>query len=507
MKKSILFISLTVMLFLVKTGISQTAGTLTFTFTQPQPGTATKNVIAVWIENGSGTFIKTKFRYWGSGSNDHLPTWVTKSAQNVTDASTGATRTATTTPTAWGTKTFTWDAKNVNGAVNGSVVTDGVYKIWIESAYSPYQDNPNGNHNMITSYSFNKTSAAEYLTPANTTLITGVIIDWVPVSSAVAPVASFSAANTTICQNNSVTFTDQSTNIPTSWAWNFGDGQTSTSQNPSHTFATAGTYTVALTATNTGGSNTSTMTNYITVNASVVPAVSISSSAATVCPGTSVLLTANPTNGGTPSYSWTVDGSVVGTADTYSAVFTNGQAVVCTMTSNAACASTTNATSATFNTGVYTVAPVTITEITGNLNSSATSGNQWFEQSTGIIVSATGASYTPTATGNYYSIVTDANGCNATSNVLNFIYTDVIENSLNYPIRVYPNPSIGMVNISFQNSVNGLLKIEDYTGKVVYNEKINQKNGSAITIDMSDFSNGIYFINLDNQKYKIILNK
>lgn len=53
-----------------------------------------------------------------------------------------------------------------------------------------------------------------------------------------------------------VQFQDRSTNIPTSWAWNFGDSSTSTEQNPYHTYANPGTYTVSLTATNANGSNT-----------------------------------------------------------------------------------------------------------------------------------------------------------------------------------------------------------------------------------------------------------
>ena len=47
-----------------------------------------------------------------------------------------------------------------------------------------------------------------------------------------------------------VNFTDLSTDGPTSWSWNFGDGGSSTAQNPSYTYTTAGTYTVTLTATN-----------------------------------------------------------------------------------------------------------------------------------------------------------------------------------------------------------------------------------------------------------------
>jgi len=41
-------------------------------------------------------------------------------------------------------------------------------------------------------------------------------------------------------------FNDNSTGSPTSWSWNFGDGNSSTIQNPSHTYANAGYYTVTL---------------------------------------------------------------------------------------------------------------------------------------------------------------------------------------------------------------------------------------------------------------------
>jgi hypothetical protein len=61
------------------------------------------------------------------------------------------------------------------------------------------------------------------------------------------------------------TFSDQSTNSPTSWSWDFGDTETSTAQNPSHTYASAGVYTVTLTATNSCGSDDEIKTDYITV--------------------------------------------------------------------------------------------------------------------------------------------------------------------------------------------------------------------------------------------------
>lgn len=91
-----------------------------------------------------------------------------------------------------------------------------------------------------------------------------------PVNSA--PVANFTADKTTSC-SGAIQFTDQSTGNPTSWLWNFGDGNTSTQQNPLHTYSTNGTYTVTLTVTNNIGSNTKTQTNYITISKPAAPAV------------------------------------------------------------------------------------------------------------------------------------------------------------------------------------------------------------------------------------------
>ena len=69
-----------------------------------------------------------------------------------------------------------------------------------------------------------------------------------------APVANFVFAIEGTTGN--VEFTDLSANTPTSWSWDFGDGNSSTLQNPSHTYASSDTYEVCLTASNEFGSNT-----------------------------------------------------------------------------------------------------------------------------------------------------------------------------------------------------------------------------------------------------------
>ncbi|NOX45774.1 MAG: PKD domain-containing protein [Chlorobi bacterium] len=101
----------------------------------------------------------------------------------------------------------------------------------------------------------------------------GVCVDDVNVDGVLggfAPIADFSANNTAPNVGQIVTFTDLSTNTPTSWAWSFNPttvtyvgGTNSTSQNPQVTFDAAGSYSVTLIAANAFGSNGMTKTNYI----------------------------------------------------------------------------------------------------------------------------------------------------------------------------------------------------------------------------------------------------
>jgi len=63
-----------------------------------------------------------------------------------------------------------------------------------------------------------------------------------------------------------VQFVDQSSNVPTSWEWDFGDGQTSGAQNPKHTYVSEGVYTVTLMVRNNFGEDTKVRSNLIEVN-------------------------------------------------------------------------------------------------------------------------------------------------------------------------------------------------------------------------------------------------
>lgn len=111
----------------------------------------------------------------------------------------------------------------------------------------------------------------------------------------VEPVASFQPTTANTCIGNSITFTDFSSNIPTSWAWTFGDGYTSTQQNPIHSYSTAGTFTVQLTVTNSAGTNSTSQT--ITVNANPIVTLESIDSDNTVCDNQGLVnLTVSPAN-------------------------------------------------------------------------------------------------------------------------------------------------------------------------------------------------------------------
>ena len=93
-------------------------------------------------------------------------------------------------------------------------------------------------------------------------VLSGFDVDFECFLATTAPTANFSNPSTT-CGGN-VAFTDMSTNHPSTWSWNFGDGGTSTQSNPVHNYTTPGTYTVTLIACNSIGCDTFVCNNCVT---------------------------------------------------------------------------------------------------------------------------------------------------------------------------------------------------------------------------------------------------
>jgi PKD repeat protein len=109
-----------------------------------------------------------------------------------------------------------------------------------------------------------------------TAMTTVTVID----GTEVVPMSSFTFSENEL----TVSFMDNSTNMPTSWFWNFGDGNAVRDQSPTHSYLTPGTYTVCLTTSNDCGENTTCET--VSVTTSVTDILTFSVGSATGPSGT-----------------------------------------------------------------------------------------------------------------------------------------------------------------------------------------------------------------------------
>jgi len=168
-KTLIIAVLLSGMILLVESPglLSQTPGTFNFSVTTTSTGGySPSHLLAIWIENNSASFIKTKIKYSSSSNLDHLATWNTKSGGNVVDAVTGSTLTS------HGTISFLWNGTNVAG----SLVPDGDYNVWLEMAWASSLTTGK----TVNSYPFTKGPNIFSSTPANTANFLSMNLSWTP---------------------------------------------------------------------------------------------------------------------------------------------------------------------------------------------------------------------------------------------------------------------------------------------------------------------------------------
>jgi len=145
-------------------GTSSTAKGLTVSVVTRTSGGyfSANNVIAIWIENNAGTFIKTLTVY-ADGCQKDLTEWEKSSKGNIKEAITGSTRTN------YGHVEGFWNGTNASG----KVVPDGIYKVCMEL------NNKHGVNNY-TSFAFTKGPYIVILTPQNQTGFSSLSIKWSP---------------------------------------------------------------------------------------------------------------------------------------------------------------------------------------------------------------------------------------------------------------------------------------------------------------------------------------
>jgi len=138
------------------------------------------------------------------------------------------------------------------------------------------------------------------------------------------PASNFYASSTQVCSGGTVTFTDISTNNPTSWLWTFPGGTpaTSTLEHPTVTYNTLGVYNATLQVTNANGNNSLTKSAYINVGVPAQPSVITGS--ATPCASSTETYSVTDVDGVTYTWSIPAGWAVVSGAGTSSITVTVG---------------------------------------------------------------------------------------------------------------------------------------------------------------------------------------
>ncbi|MBI1837383.1 MAG: PKD domain-containing protein [Flavobacteriia bacterium] len=324
-------------------------------------------------------------------------------AASSNPACSGSSVTFTATPTNGGTTpTYQWK-------VNGTVVGTG----------TTYTSSALTNGAVVTCVMTSSSSCASPTT-ATSSGVTMTINNTVTPS---ASIAITSGTNPT-CSGTPVTFTVTPTNggsTPTyQWQVNgtaSGTGTTFTSSS----LVNGSSVTCILTSNATCATTTTATSSAITMNvtSSVTPSVVIAASSNPACIGTSVTFTATPTNGGTPSYVWQINGATVGTGVTYTSTsLANNDVVTCIMTSTASCVTSSTATS-------NSVTMTMNSNVTPSVSFAITSGSNPLCQGSNVVFTAT-----PTNGGSSPAYQWQVNNVNVGTNNVSFSSSTLANNDI-----------------------------------------------------------------------------
>jgi hypothetical protein len=134
--------------------------------------------------------------------------------------------------------------------------------------------------------------------------------------------------------------------------------------------------------------------------------------------------------------------------------------------------------------------PVSISETSlGVLTSSYSTGNTWYFNDT-VIPGATAQSISVTEAGTYKVEV--AVGTCKTSSERQYVVTGGLEETLS-GITVYPNPADDEISIRGLENIK-VIKLISNTGQQLQSEMVNKR--SVVTMDIKDYSSGLYLIKL-----------
>ncbi|WP_111000642.1 Ig-like domain-containing protein [Taibaiella soli] len=354
-------------------------------------------------------------------------------------------------------------------------------------ATQTYQWNFNGSPiSGATSNQYAATAAGTY-TISVTSTQTGCTVSSGNIVLTALPLPSVTTTGPTgLCAGDTAHFTASSTNV-NAYQWQNNGSDIAGATSTSYTTLSSGNYRVYVLNVY-GCMETSSV---IAFSYYTHPSAAVSGPFA-ICAGDTATLSVSSGN----SYVWKLNGNAISGATNATYSTTTAGAYTISVTSPQNCKDSSAVHSLVVNalpTPAITLNQQTMT-VTGTFNA-----YQWYFNGTAISGANT-ASYTATQIGNYYVVVTDANGCSNKSNTINV--TDVGVRSIvnNTAIHIYPNPTTSIVNIEAPVNVNVI--ISDLSGK----QLINVKNVKRV--DLGDMAAGVYMMTiLDTDNHPIAVEK
>lgn len=155
----------------------------------------------------------------------------------------------------------------------------------------------------------------------------------------------------------------------------------------------------------------------------------------------------------------------------------------------------------TINLSIDTV-DIRVVQVSSQLTASATAATyQWLncDNNFASIANANSKAFTATTNGDYAVEVTQ-NSCVDTSVCVSVTTVGVRDIDAESYLYIYPNPTSGEITIrtlnKLQNPIkNAMLRVISVTGQTVFSKS--NINGNDITVDLTELSTGIYFIELE----------
>lgn len=257
--------------------------------------------------------------------------------------------------------------------------------------------------------------------------------------------AVFTSSTTEPCLQDIVYFFDQSSGDATSWSWTFEGGSpaTSTNENPLVVYFNPGLYDVTLTVSDGVDTSTLVMADYI--HAFSIPSVP-----------------------GTPA----------------------GDNYICTNYVTSSEYTTSGATNTVSY--IWELEPAAAGSVSGSGTTATVSWTPDWEGIASIKVKG-------------YNQACGEGSFSESFNITCAICTGVNENAEKPIIKIFPNPSNGQFTVKFYTQANPTrITVSNLLNKTVYSGDLEAGKGKAYNIDLSELSEGVYFIRLKSGNYEEI---